>query len=77
MSVNEINQTLKRYYSGLIGIATTGSYPENEYNQDRAYILANTKLNKLIPADITKHYTAQNFRVAMQDSSLKYLKETD
>ncbi len=67
MNINEVNQTLRRYYSGLIGIATNGSYPEEEYNQDRAFILATAELSNLIPAEITQHFTAQNFRRVMQE----------
>lgn len=66
MNINEINQVFTRYYSGLIGIATNGSYAEDNYSQDRASILAVPELNKLIPVEITQHYTAQNFRGAMQ-----------
>ncbi len=67
MDINDINQIFRRYYSGLIGVATDGSYPEDEYNKDRALILANSELKKLIPAEITQHYTAQNFRRAIQE----------
>jgi len=67
VNINDINQIFKRYYSGLMGVATDGSYPENEYKQDRELILATSELNKLIPAEITQHYTAQNFRRAMQE----------
>ena len=67
MDINDINQIFRRYYSGLIGVATDGSYPEDEYNKDRALLLANPELKKLIPAEITQHYTAQNFRRAIQE----------
>lgn len=67
MEATEVNQILRRYYSGLIGVATDGSYSEAEYTQDREFILKNAELNKLIPTEITQHYTAQNFRRAMQE----------
>jgi len=67
MNAHEICQVFRRYYLGLIEIATNGSYPETDYSHDRTFILANTELRKLIPVEISQHFTAQSFRVAVQE----------
>jgi serine/threonine-protein kinase len=67
MNISELNETLRRYYSGLIGIATDGSYPEENYSKDRKAILLSPQIKNRIPLEITQHFTAQNFRRAMQE----------
>lgn len=67
MDITILNQTIKKYYSGLLGVATNGSYSEDDYSHDREFLLKNKEVGKLIPSEITQHYTAQNFRVFMQE----------
>ena len=63
----EADRILKRYYYGLMGKATDGTYPENEYKQDRAFIMSNPKLSNLIPTEVTQHFDSNNFRRVMQE----------
>ena len=67
MNLQELDATLKRFMFGLLAKATNGDYPEQEYASDRRIIFANNELKKLLPADISEHYTAAGFRTYMQD----------
>ena len=67
MNITKIDETLKRYYSGLIGVATDGSYPENDYKKGRDFILLDQQIKNRIPSEIMQHFTAQNFRRFMQE----------
>ena len=66
MDIQELDATLKRFMYGLLAKATNGDYHEQDYTNDRRKILANTELKKLLPAEISEHYTAAGFRTFMQ-----------
>ena len=67
MSPEDTNDLLQRYYSGLVGIATDGNYPEKDYTKDRNLIMSNPNLKRYIPSEIWQHYSAMNFRRYMQE----------
>lgn len=67
MNIQELDATLKRFMYGLLAKATNGDYPEQDYANDRQKILANSELKKLLPADISEHFTSAGFRTFMQD----------
>ena len=67
MNIHDLDATLKRFMYGLLAKATNGDYPEQDYTNDRRIILANNELKKLLPIEISNHYTAAGFRTFIQD----------
>ena len=67
MEIQELNVTLRRFMYGLLAKATNGDYDEKDYSIDRQKILSNSELKKLLPIEISEHYTAAGFRTFMQD----------
>lgn len=66
MDIQELDATLKRFMFGLLAKATNGDYQEQDYSNDRRKLLVNNELKKLLPTDISEHYTAAGFRTFMQ-----------
>ncbi|MDR1246624.1 MAG: protein kinase [Clostridiales Family XIII bacterium] len=66
MNTRELEALLKRFKFGLLSKATDGDYKEADFSSDRSVVIANSELNKLLPADITQQRSAAGFRRFIQ-----------
>jgi serine/threonine-protein kinase len=66
VNTTELEALLKRFMFGLLSKATDGDYKEADFTNDRSAVLANSELNKLLPADITQQRSAAGFRRFIQ-----------
>lgn len=66
MDASQLLDTATKLKSGLMAIATNGSYADSEFKQDLAILVSDNRIEKMIPAYVRTSHRTDDFRRIMQ-----------
>lgn len=77
MDISQLHLVAERFKQGLLAVATDGDYKNNDYMEDLKFLMADKKIEKLIPPIIQVNRTSADFRRAMQAKFKHYSERRD